>query len=96
MIVKQVYIDELGCTNVRLIPDGNFWWCEGVDWDYGAQGDTRDQALINFKRGFERTIELNIKKFGKFDKSKWKRGISVKVPDSIFQRIKCPGIGFVS
>ena len=84
-------IDGLGTIRVNVIRDGNFWFAEGEDFDYAAQGDSPDDAMENFVFGFEATIEANIAKFGKFDpeKFKWdhaKRGKQVKVPEEI---IKC-------
>jgi hypothetical protein len=88
MTTINIYIDGLGRTNVRFIRDGRFWVCEGVEYDYLAQGDNKAEALFHFKIGFQRTIQLNIERFGKFDESKWKRGIEVKVPGLIVQRLK--------
>lgn len=78
-------------TKVRLIRDGRFWWCEGVEFDYGAQGDNRAEALWNFKLGFQRTIELNLERGRSIDwiKDKWKWSrVIVKVPGPIVQRIE--------
>jgi hypothetical protein len=86
-MIHEVYIIGLGEMKVSIKPDGRFWYAEGVEWDYGAQGNTIADAAFNFIVGFQRTVILNMEKFGKFDASKWKRGITVKVPDFIVQRL---------
>ena len=87
-MLHGVYIAGLGRMKVSVEPDGKFWYAEGVEWDYGAQGDSVADAVFNFIVGFQATIKANVARFGKFDKSKWKRGITVKVPGSIVQRLK--------
>ena len=88
----NIYIDGLGRTPVRFIRDGRFWVCEGVEFDYLAQGDSKAEAMFHFKIGFQRTIQLNIEKFGKMDWSKWKYPtFVVKVPGPIVQRIERHG-----
>lgn len=85
----NIYIDGLGRTLVRFIRDGRFWVCEGVEFDYLAQGNNRAEAMYHFKIGFQSTIQQNIKKFGKMDWDKWRwPKVVVKVPGPIVQRIE--------
>ena len=45
--------------NIRVIVmrDGNFWFAQGVEIDYFAQGDTVEQVQRNFERGFVATVQ---------------------------------------
>ena len=45
--------------HVYVVPDSNFWFAQGVEIDYAAQGDSIDDAVQNFMTGLQRTIELN-------------------------------------
>jgi hypothetical protein len=85
-----IYIDGFGRTEVKLIRDGRSWWCEGVEYDYGAQGDNRAEALWHFKIGFQRTIQLNIERNGFMDWAKWRRlpEVVVQVPGPIVERVR--------
>lgn len=85
----NLYIDGFGRTEVKLIRDGRFWWCEGLEYDYGAQGNTRAEALTHFKIGFQRTIELRLERNGFVDWAKWRRlpKVSVVIPDSVVERV---------
>lgn len=83
----NIFIDGLGRTPVRLIRDGKYWWCEGVVFDYSAQGDNRAEAMFHFKIGFQATIRQNILRFGKMDWSKW-RIMKVKIPDFVIRKVR--------
>lgn len=87
----KVYIAGFGATDVRIIRDGDYYWCEGIEYDYGAQGDDQMEALRNFTIGLERTIELNVERGRSIDwikeKMAWSR-VVVKVPGPIVQRIE--------
>lgn len=52
---------------ICTVPDGRFWFTTGKELDYGAQGDTKEEAVGNFKIGLQRTVELNIERFGHMD-----------------------------
>jgi hypothetical protein len=87
----KTYIEGFGAVDVRIIRDGDYSWCEGVEYDYGAQGDDHMEALRNFTIGLERTIELNKERGRSIDwikkKMRWS-GMTVKVPGPIVQRIE--------
>ena len=57
----------IGNLRVLLVPDGKYWFAQGLEIDYGAQGDTPKQAKENFQRGLFATIDLNIKINGNVD-----------------------------
>jgi hypothetical protein len=43
---------------VISVHDGNFWFTQGIEVDYGAQGNTMDESVTNFKHGLEATIRV--------------------------------------
>ena len=57
--LSEIWVEGFGYMFVTVIQDGNYWWAEGKEWDYHTQGDSVREALWNFKRGFECTIEIN-------------------------------------
>lgn len=50
----------LGNIRVIILPDGKFWFAQGLEIDYGAQGDSIEDAKENFQQGFSATINLNL------------------------------------
>jgi hypothetical protein len=52
---------------VYIIPDGRFWFAQGIEVDYGVQGDSVDEAKRYFEDGLERTVELNLERLGNVD-----------------------------
>ncbi len=59
------------CINslrVILSHDGETWGAQGIDIDYAACGSSVDDVQKRFERGFARTIQLHLKKFGSIDK----------------------------
>jgi hypothetical protein len=52
---------------VYIIPDGRFWWAQGMEIDYGTQGDSVDQAKRHFEDGLIRTAALNLERLGNVD-----------------------------
>lgn len=52
---------------VVTVPDGRFWFTQGLEIDYGAQGDTAEEALEHFTKGLRMTIDLNLKKLGRIN-----------------------------
>lgn len=49
-------------------PGGLYWSAIGVDIDYAAAGNSRQELISNFSRGLKKTIELHIAKFGNADR----------------------------
>ena len=41
------HIVGLGNLRVAIVQDGKFWFAQGLDLDYGAQGNTADEAKTN-------------------------------------------------
>jgi len=55
----KIEVKHIGEIEVEVMPDGPYWYCEGVIWNYGAQGDSVAEAIEHFQIGLARTIELN-------------------------------------
>jgi hypothetical protein len=49
---------------VLIAPDGQFFFAQGVEMDYAAQGNTVDEAKANFAAGLEATKKLHLDHFG--------------------------------
>lgn len=56
--------------NLRVLiqPDGKFWYAQGLEVDYGAQGSTAEEAKTHFQKGLAGTIKLHLQKHGNIDK----------------------------
>jgi hypothetical protein len=61
MTFKISEVPHLGTVDIDVQPDGPFWYADGVNVDYGAQGDTIEEAVHNFQEGLEATIKLQLK-----------------------------------
>lgn len=73
--------DGVVCSAVRVVikRDNEFWYAQGVEIDYLAQGNSLDEVKERFKKGLIATIRTHIKKFGSVQKllrwapeSEWK------------------------
>jgi hypothetical protein len=69
----------IGNLRVLIVPDGEFWYAQGLEIDYGAQGDTKEEAKINFQAGLYATIALQLTTNGNIDE------ILKFAPDEILQ-----------
>jgi hypothetical protein len=47
--------------HVYIAPDGDGWFAQGLEIDYGVQGDSVEEAKRNFETGLERTIDVHLK-----------------------------------
>ena len=62
------HIVGLGNLRVAVVPDGKFWFAQGLDLDYGAQGNTVNEAKKNFETGLFETLKLHLTVFGTIEK----------------------------
>lgn len=53
---------------VVILPDGKFWYAQGLEVDYGAQGDSVEDAKKNFEQGLSGTAFLHVKKYGNIER----------------------------
>ena len=54
--------------SVLIVPDENFWFAQGLEINYGAQGDTPEDAQDNFQQGLLATIAQHLRVHGHIKK----------------------------
>lgn len=54
--------------SVLIVPDDKFWFAQGLEINYGAQGDTPKDAQDNFQQGLLATIEQHLRVHGHIKK----------------------------
>jgi len=54
--------------SVLIVPDGDFWFAQGIEINYGAQGDSAEDAKKNFQEGLVATINQHLKIYGNIEK----------------------------
>jgi len=54
--------------SVLIVPDEKFWFAQGLEINYGAQGDTPEDAQKHFQEGLAKTIHQHIKVHGNIEK----------------------------
>ncbi|HME11013.1 MAG TPA: hypothetical protein VKG25_28420 [Bryobacteraceae bacterium] len=47
--------------SVLIVPDGESWFAQGLEINYGAQGSTPEDAQENFQQGLLATVRLHLK-----------------------------------
>jgi hypothetical protein len=53
---------------VLIVPDGKFWYAQGIEIDYGAQGTSVEDAKEHFEQGLSGTVRLHLQKHGHIEK----------------------------
>jgi hypothetical protein len=54
--------------SVLIVPDGDFWFAQSLEVNYGAQGDSIEDAQNNFQKGLLATICQHLRVHGNIDK----------------------------
>lgn len=54
--------------SVLIVPDENFWFAQGLEINYGAQGDSEEDARKNFEQGFLATVHQHLKVHGNIER----------------------------
>src|SRR5688500_10757407 len=54
--------------SVLIIPDGDIWFAQGMEINYGAQGDSPEDAQANFQAGLLATICQHLRVHGHIEK----------------------------
>jgi hypothetical protein len=54
--------------SVLIVPDEDAWFAQGLEINYGAQGDTVEHAQENFQRGLLATIYQHLKVHGHIER----------------------------
>jgi hypothetical protein len=50
--------------SVLIVPDSGFWFAQGIEIDYGAQGNTPEDAQHNFQEGLIATVRQHLRVYG--------------------------------
>jgi hypothetical protein len=48
---------------VFIVPDGKFWFAQGLEIDLAAQGNSIEEAKKNFEVGLESSIDLHLRMY---------------------------------
>ena len=54
--------------SVLIVPDGDFWFAQALEIDYGAQGSSIEDAKKHFEEGLAATIHQHLKVHGDIQK----------------------------
>lgn len=54
----------IGNLRVLILPDGDFWFAQGLEIDYGVQGKSLEDAKSKFEDGLAATIQLHLQQYG--------------------------------
>lgn len=58
--VENVHGVAIWNLSVLIVPDGKFWFAQGLEINYGAQGDSVEDAKHNFEEGLIATVNQHI------------------------------------
>ena len=58
------YVVGIGHLKVVIIPDGDFWFAQGLEIDYTAQGNSLEDAKQEFENGLIATIHEHLRVHG--------------------------------
>lgn len=58
------HVVGIGNLRVVIIPDGDFWFAQGLEIDYAIQGSSEKDVKKKFEYGLEATIEEHLKIHG--------------------------------
>ena len=50
----------IGDLRVVLVPDGDVWFAQGLEIDYGVQGTSEEDVKKNFEYGLEATVNQHL------------------------------------
>lgn len=54
--------------SVLIVPDEGCWFAQGLEINYGAQGNTIQEAQQNFQKGLAKTIHQHLKVYGNIER----------------------------
>lgn len=63
-------VEGVGIWNlsVLIVPDGDFWFAQSLEINYGAQGDSPEEAQENFQAGLLATICQHLRMHGNIER----------------------------
>lgn len=75
------HVVGLGNLRVVIIPDGKFFFAQGLEIDYCAQGTSVDEVKAKFESGLKKTIDQNLKVHGSI------KPMLRAAPDEVWQEL---------
>jgi hypothetical protein len=64
----NIHFVGIGSLRVIIQPDGDGWYAQGIEIDYGATGRSVDEVKRNFEIGLARTIDLHLERWGTIER----------------------------
>jgi len=58
----------IGNLRVIIVPDDGFWFAQGLEIDYAAQGSTKEEVKKQFEQGLFCTIKQHLQIYGSLKK----------------------------
>ena len=77
----------IGDLRVVLTQEGNYWYAQGLEIDYLAQGPSIEDAKENFETGLAATFHENLRAYGTI------QSVLVPAPDEVWKEQFKPGSG---
>ncbi len=62
------HVVGIGNLRVTIVPDGDFWFAQGLEVDYAAQGSSPEDARKQFEDGLMATVQEHLKIYGTIEK----------------------------
>lgn len=62
------HIVGIGNLSVLIVPDGKYWFAQGLEIDYGVQGDSLEEAKALFGQGLSMLIDQQLALYGNIEK----------------------------
>ena len=67
-VAAGTHVVGIGNLRVIIVPDGDFWFAQGLEIDYAAQGSTVENARKQFEDGLTATVEEHLRVHGNIEK----------------------------
>jgi hypothetical protein len=62
------HVVGIGNLRVMIVPDGDFWFAQGMEIDYAAQGSSLADVKKKFEAGLRATIHEHLRIYGNIEK----------------------------
>lgn len=62
------HVVGIGNLRVIIVPEGNFWFAQGLEIDYAAQGTSKADVKKEFEDGLMATVEQHLRMYGTIEK----------------------------
>jgi hypothetical protein len=82
---EETHVVGIGNLRVILCHDDGFWFAQGLEIDYAADGKSQQEVKLNFEKGLEATIDQHLKVYGNIQQ------MLVPAPKEIWQELGASG-----